>query len=180
MNPLILRNGYETARDLQPIMMNPGDLRPLGEATREHSPKQIRKIRRSLQEFGFVFPVLVDAEYRVIAGGALVAAALDMHLPKIPVCRLADLSEARATSDKTPIRWHVEKIAGVTRTWFEWFPDKEGALLKTLVVEVGFDTDPNSPSCRREVLEAIWQTARDAQADSTMTVSSLKIVPRAR
>jgi hypothetical protein len=85
-----------------------------------------------------------------------------------------------ATPDKTPIRWHVEKIAGVSRTWFELSTDKEGSLLKTLVVEVNFDTDPNSPSYRQQVIEAVCQTARDAQAESTMIVSDLKIVPRAK
>lgn len=96
MNPLALRNGFETARDLRPEMVDPRRLRPLGEATRDHSPKQIRKLRRSLEEFGFVTPVLIDAQDRVIAGLALVLAAREMRLPKIPACRLPDLSEPRA------------------------------------------------------------------------------------
>jgi DNA modification methylase len=96
MTPVLLRNGFETARDLRPEMVDPRSLRPIGEATREHPPKQIRKIRRSIEEFGFVYPVLIDSENRVIAGGALVLAAQEMRLAKIPACRLPDLSEAKA------------------------------------------------------------------------------------
>ena len=50
---------------------------------------------------------------------------------------------------KATVRQHVERIDGVTRTWFEWVYDREAdALIRTLAVEVGFDTDPNNPKCR--------------------------------
>ena len=82
------------------------------------------------------------------------------------------------TSDKAIVRQHVERIAGVSRTWFEW--SLEGStLLKTLVVEVEFDTDPNNPQCRRNVLDAIKDTARGVlENDTTMIMSDLKIVPK--
>ncbi len=42
---------------------------------RTHSPEQIKKLRSSLREFGFVNPVIIDREYNVIAGhGRLMAA----------------------------------------------------------------------------------------------------------
>jgi hypothetical protein len=43
-------------------------------------------------------------------------------------------------SNKAIVRQHVERIPEVSRTWIEW--SEHG--LKTLVVEVTFDTDPNS------------------------------------
>jgi hypothetical protein len=46
-------------------------------------------------------------------------------------------------------------------TWFEWSLE-ESTLLKTLVVEVEFDTDPNNPQCRRNVLDAIKGIQRGA------------------
>jgi hypothetical protein len=50
---------------------------------------------------------------------------------------------------------------------------------KSLVVEVEFDTDPNNPQCRRNVLDAIKDTARGVlENDTTMIVSDLKIVPK--
>jgi len=42
--------------DLRPVMIDPHKLTALGEETRGHPPKQIRKICRSLRAFGFVYP----------------------------------------------------------------------------------------------------------------------------
>jgi ParB-like chromosome segregation protein Spo0J len=42
---------------------------------RSHRPRQIRQIARSIVEFGFLVPILVDASGKVIAGhGRLLAA----------------------------------------------------------------------------------------------------------
>ena len=75
------------------------------------------------------------------------------------------------------VRQHLSKIAGVSRTWFEWDSDGE-ELFKTLVVEV-ISTDPNSPEFRGNVLDAIRDTAKGVLAEeTTMVVSHLKIVPK--
>ena len=78
------------------------------------------------------------------------------------------------------VRKHIQRIDGVTRTWFEWCAGpSEEALLKTLVVEVEFDTDPNSSDCRKNVLEAIFDTAKGVlKNETTMAVSNLRIVPK--
>jgi hypothetical protein len=81
-------------------------------------------------------------------------------------------------SFKASVRQHVERIDGVSRTWFEWSLE-EAALVKTLVVEVEFDTDPNNSQCEQNVLEAIKSTAIGVlENDTTMIVSHLKIVPK--
>ena len=42
---------------------------------RTHSQEQVNKLRGSLREFGFINPVIIDADYNVIAGhGRLMAA----------------------------------------------------------------------------------------------------------
>jgi hypothetical protein len=57
--------------------------------------------------------------------------------------------------------------------------EEDSNALKTLVVEVDFDTDPNAISFRQNVLDAIWDTARDAvQNKTTMDVHHLKVVPK--
>jgi hypothetical protein len=72
----------------------------------------------------------------------------------------------------------VEKIDGVTRTWFEWTWDGS-AWVKTLVVEVEFNTDPNEYEFRHAVLDEIQKTARNVLTEETeMIVSHLKVVPR--
>jgi hypothetical protein len=58
------------------IIYQPIDvLKPDPGNARKHSKKQIGQIARSIKTFGFVVPVLLDAERRVIAGhGRLLAA----------------------------------------------------------------------------------------------------------
>jgi hypothetical protein len=71
----------------------------------------------------------------------------------------------------------VERIDGVTKAWFEWICEK-GELLKGLVVEVSFDTDPNSLHFRQSVIDAIVDTAKaKPKEDATVVVSRLRIVP---
>jgi hypothetical protein len=79
---------------------------------------------------------------------------------------------------KAIVRQHVEKIDGVSRTWFE-FTSRNSTMAKTLVVEVEFDTDPNNDSFRQSVIDAIHETADNVLKNETsMIVSHLKIVPK--
>lgn len=76
--------------------------RPLSEVKldpknpRSHSPKQIRQIARSMETFGFVVPVLVDAELKVIAGHGRILAARLLGWTEAPTICLDHLSEAQA------------------------------------------------------------------------------------
>jgi hypothetical protein len=86
--------------------------------------------------------------------------------------------EGTMSEDKAVVRQHLERIAGVTRTWFE-LSHVGGALLKTLVVEISFDTDPNAASYNQAAIDSIFDTAKGVLTDeTTMTVSDLRIVPR--
>ena len=79
--------------------------------------------------------------------------------------------------DIASVRQHVEKIAGVSRTWFEWSLESS-VWTKTLVVEVEFDTYPKSPEFRQDVIDTIEFTALGVLKDeTTMIVSHLKVVP---
>ncbi len=81
--------------------------------------------------------------------------------------------------DRATVRQQAEKIDGVTRTWIEHEWREDGGAKKVLVVEVDFDTDPNSPRCRRNVIDAIETTVFDfLREETTMVISGLRIVPR--
>ena len=68
-------NGYALSRDLTPQLVPVAGCKPLGRETRKHPPQQVRKLAASLDRFGFVLPILIDAERRVVAGWGLVLAA---------------------------------------------------------------------------------------------------------
>jgi DNA modification methylase len=69
---------------------------PYAENARTHSPSQVAQIAASIAEFGFVNPVLVDAEGVLIAGHGRVMAAKQLGLATVPVLRLGHLSSAQA------------------------------------------------------------------------------------
>jgi hypothetical protein len=76
------------------------------------------------------------------------------------------------------VRQELAKHPEVSRTWFEWTIEDD-LKLKTLVVEVNFDTDPNlsefNPSALDEIREIVTSTLREK---TTMSVSYLRIVPK--
>ena len=79
---------------------------------------------------------------------------------------------------KSFVRQRMERIDRVSRTWFE-LDSNGGEPSKTLVVEVTFDTDPNSPGFLQGVIDEIEETAVGIlKKENSMNVSSLKIVPR--
>lgn len=62
---------------------------------RTHSPEQIKKLRSSLQEFGFINPVIIDRDYGVITGHGRILAAKEEGIKEVP-CVFADhLTEAQ-------------------------------------------------------------------------------------
>jgi hypothetical protein len=72
---------------------------------------------------------------------------------------------------KAIVRSHPERIDGVSRTWFEWV-DEGADLVKVLVAEVDFDTDPNSTEFQQSVIDAIKDTAHGVLRDETTMIVS--------
>ncbi|MCX2977169.1 site-specific DNA-methyltransferase [Candidatus Marimicrobium litorale] len=69
-------------------------LTPFEHNARTHSRKQIQQIARSIEQFGFNNPVLVDNDYRIIAGHGRVQAAQLLGMQAVPTICLDHLSEA--------------------------------------------------------------------------------------
>lgn len=76
---------YQDTTALNPRKNNP----------RIHSKKQIEQIARSITQFGFTNPVLVDDDNGIIAGHGRVAAAKLVGLSQVPTVRLSAMSEAQ-------------------------------------------------------------------------------------
>ncbi len=69
-------------------------LTPNSQHARTHSARQIRKIAASIERFGFVNPVLIDAENGIFAGHGRVDAAKTLGWTEIPTLRVEHLSDA--------------------------------------------------------------------------------------
>lgn len=70
-------------------------LTPHERNARTHSKRQIRQIARSISEFGFNNPVLVDGKNRIIAGHGRVEAARSLRMEVVPAIRLEHLNETQ-------------------------------------------------------------------------------------
>lgn len=69
-----------TRMELRPV----SELIPYARNAREHSEVQIRQLRSSLREFGFVAPLLIDAQGNIPAGHGRLAAAAAEGLERVP------------------------------------------------------------------------------------------------
>lgn len=110
-------NGYPLRHDLTPVYMPINELKPLGRETRRHPKSQIDKVAASLEEFGFVGAIVVDAKGRVVAGRALVEAAKQLGLAEVPVVTVRDLPEAKLRALRLALNrltedasWDVEAL----------------------------------------------------------------------
>lgn len=70
-------------------------LRPYPGNARTHSPKQIKQIAKSIREFGFTNPILLDSADGVIAGHGRLEAARMLGMTEVPTIRLSAMTEAQ-------------------------------------------------------------------------------------
>lgn len=69
-------------------------LKPHARNPRKHSPRQLKQIEASIRRFGFLNPVLIDEQDRILAGHGRVAAAKAMGMTTVPVIRIEGMTEA--------------------------------------------------------------------------------------
>lgn len=67
---------------------------PYARNARTHSREQIKQIANSIQAFGFINPIIVDADNMIVAGHARVLAAKEIGLSLIPAIRVDHLTDA--------------------------------------------------------------------------------------
>jgi 16S rRNA G966 N2-methylase RsmD len=111
-------NGYAVSRDLAPRLLSVANLKGLGRATKKHPPHQVAKLAASLERFGFVLPILIDADGRVVAGWGLVLAAKRLGLNKVPAVTLSDVAEGELRALRLALnrladdaRWDLPELA---------------------------------------------------------------------
>ena len=131
-------------------MVSTSKLIPYVNNARTHSQEQVNKLHGTLREFGFINPVIIDADYNVIAGHGRLMAAKEEGIEEVP-CVLVDyLSEAQKKAyiladnryaqdagwDEELLRLEIESLEGmdfdVSLTGFnedeiaDLFADSEG------------------------------------------------------
>lgn len=69
------------------------DLKPYANNAKIHGPEQVEKLKRSINEFGFISPILIDADYNVIAGHGRIMAATALEMEQVPALFVEDLTD---------------------------------------------------------------------------------------
>jgi len=70
-----------------------GELKKYEKNSRTHSAEQIKQIERSINEFGFTNPILVDENSEIIAGHGRLEAAKNLKLEMVPTITLEGLTQ---------------------------------------------------------------------------------------
>ena len=84
-----------TKQGLQVEWIEISALRPSPHNARTHSLRQIKQIQRSIEEFGFTNPVLIDETNQILAGHGRTAAAERLGWTRVPTIQIKHLSEAQ-------------------------------------------------------------------------------------
>lgn len=71
------------------------ELREYDRNARTHPRKQIAQVARSISEFGFTNPILIDRRGMIVAGHGRLLAAKKLGLAEVPCIRLGHLSESQ-------------------------------------------------------------------------------------
>ena len=137
-------------------MVSTDKLIPYVNNARTHSQEQVNKLRGSLREFGFINPVIIDADYNVIAGHGRIMAAKEEGLTEVP-CVLVDyLTEAQKKAyiladnryaqdagwDEEMLRVEIEALQGMDfDVSFTGFDEQEIADLLAPDVDGAKDDD---------------------------------------
>ena len=118
--PLVDHSRRNASIEYMPIK----DLKDPERKTRVHSDDQIRKLQVGIEVYGFIVPVIVDAEDRIVCGVARVEAARRLGMLSVPTLRITHLSRAQlkafrlfenriaqeATWDPTELKLEFEDI----------------------------------------------------------------------
>lgn len=142
-------------------------LKPYKNNARTHSDEQIEKIAKSMKEFGFINPVLVDGNLNVIAGHGRILGAKKLGMKEVPCLFIENLTEEQKRAyiiadnrlaedagwDKELLKIELEDLKNmnfdITLTGFE-LEDFDFSMDETEVIEDEFDeTIPEEPTSKK-------------------------------
>ena len=142
-------------------------LKPYKNNARTHSDEQIEKIAKSMKEFGFINPILVDGNLNVIAGHGRILGAKKLGMKEVPCLFIENLTEEQKRAyiiadnrlaedagwDKELLKIELEDLKNmnfdITLTGFE-LEDFDFSMDETEVIEDEFDeTVPEEPTSKK-------------------------------
>lgn len=127
--------------ELRPIE----EIKPYGNNPKEHPPEQIDKLVKSIKEYGFDQPVVVDEDGVIIKGHGRLKASKKIGLEEIPIIKREDL-------DKMQVRG--SRIADNKVAESEWDYEALAAEFDELDFK---DYDLDATGFEEDKIDEIWQ-----------------------
>jgi ParB-like chromosome segregation protein Spo0J len=125
---------FRSERELAIRYLSPDELTAHPMNAREHGPRHIRQLMRSIQTFGFISFILVDANGVVIAGHGRLEAAKRLKRPTVPVVQVDHLTAEQVKAYMLT----DNRLAEVSR----WNEEMLTAVFKDLTsVDLNFDIE---------------------------------------
>lgn len=115
-------------------MVSIDSLSPYAKNAKVHPEPQVGKIMASIQQFGFVVPILIDVDDVVVAGHGRLLAASQLNMKQVPVIRVGHLSPAQVSA----LRIADNSIGESGTSWNVDLLEAELASLRA----VKFDLEP--------------------------------------
>lgn len=85
----------DPSRNLATELIAVGDLAPSARNARRHGKRQIEQLKASIEEYGFINPIIVDEKNHVLAGHARLEAVKAGGMPFVPIIRITHLTETQ-------------------------------------------------------------------------------------
>ena len=109
--------------NLQVDYVSTTDLVPYENNSRTHSQQQVDQIKRSITEFGFTNPILIDEHNGIIAGHGRLQAAQELDMKLVPTIQLEGLTEVQRKAyviadNKLALNadWDLDELADQLKT----------------------------------------------------------------
>lgn len=131
-------------------------LTPYKNNAREHSQEQIESIARSIKEFGFITPVIIDENNMILVGHGRTKAAAFAGLEKIPYRRVTSLSDEQ----KRAYILVDNKLSDIA----EWNEELLNTELENITLDMGafgFDFEPLEELTVSEIDEGYYGDERE-------------------
>ena len=132
------------------IELNIGDVKA-HEGSHKTDENVVEMIKTSLQEFGFQQPIVIDKNNEVVAGNALLKAALALGIGKVPCIRadyLTDeqIQQYRIADNKTSefAKWNEKKLRKEL-SYLESPQSLQYCFDNSILSMLGMDQKPKSP-----------------------------------
>lgn len=155
--------------ELQIEYLKPSELKPYSKNTRKHTKKDVEKIKRSIEKYGFNDPIGLWKDNIIIEGHGRLEAAKALGLEKVPVVRLDHLTDEQ--------RREYAIAHNRTAEFSEWDMEMLGLELPDLEfddfdLEFDFDFGEDEPEVKEDDYEIpedlptkaklgdIWQLGR--------------------